>query len=114
MVNLFREAAADEADVYLSAINYGEVAYIVERRRGVQSARAAIAVVDRLPVVLMRADRSSALDAAHIKALYPVSYADAFAIALTQEVRGILLTGDPEFRAVEHIVTIQWLPQRDA
>jgi ribonuclease VapC len=113
VTSVLRDAEAQEADVYLSTVNYGEFAYIAERRRGVQSTRAAIAAVDQLPIMLVAADRALALSAAHIKAQYPVSYADAFAIALAQEVEGTLLTGDPEFRAVEYLVTIQWLPQRD-
>ena len=47
--------------------------------------------------------------AAHIKANYSVSYADAFAIALAQELNAAIVTGDPEFQAVEKIVRILWL-----
>jgi ribonuclease VapC len=110
---IFREAEAQQAEIFLNTVNYGELAYIVERRRSVQAARAAIAALDQLPIEQVSADRALALEAAHVKAQYPVSYADAFAVALAREVEGILVTGDPEFHSVEHLVTIQWLPQRD-
>ena len=114
VADVLREAEAETAEAYMTTVNYGEFAYIVERRRGIQAARAAIAAVDQLPLTLVEADRALALDAAHIKAQYPLSYADTFAVALAQRVEGVLLTGDPEFHAVEHFVTIQWLPKRDA
>jgi len=41
------------------------------------------------------------LTAATLKAIYPISYADFFAAALAVLKRGLLLTGDPEFRKLE-------------
>ena len=68
VADVLREAEAETAEVYLTTVNYGEFAYIVERRRGIQSARVAIAAVDQLPITLVEADRALALDAAHVKA----------------------------------------------
>ena len=44
-----------------------------------------------------------------MKAHYPTSYADAFAVALAQELNAPLMTGDPEFHKVEDIVQVCWL-----
>lgn len=49
------------------------------------------------------------LAAAHIKAGYPVAYADAFAIAAVQEHEGTLITGDPGFESVKDTVQIEWI-----
>jgi ribonuclease VapC len=49
--------------------------------------------------------------AAHIKARHPVSYADAFAVALAQEYGATVVTGDPEVRAVESLINVDWLPR---
>jgi predicted nucleic acid-binding protein len=38
-----------------------------------------------------------------------MSFADCFAAALTKEQNGELLTGDNEFKQVEHEVKIHWL-----
>jgi ribonuclease VapC len=38
------------------------------------------------------------LAAAHIKARFPIAYADAFAVVAALEHGGVVLTGDPEFR----------------
>jgi len=38
-----------------------------------------------------------------------VSFADAFAIALAQDKKATVLTGDSEFTQVESLVPIHWL-----
>ena len=47
--------------------------------------------------------------AAELKARYPISYADAFALASAIEHQAELVTGDPEFRQVENLVKIVWV-----
>jgi predicted nucleic acid-binding protein len=43
------------------------------------------------------------------KARYTISYADAFAAALAQELRAPLVTADLEFEQVESHVEVLWL-----
>lgn len=38
-----------------------------------------------------------------------MSYADAFAAALSKEKKAGLVTGDPEFKALEKEIDINWL-----
>lgn len=105
------QAEKKQAEVYLSIINYGEAVYITEREQGLPAAHKLIAAVDQLPITIVEANRRLAFAAAHLKAHYPISYADTFVVALAQQKQAVLLTGDPEFRKVEHLVTIEWLPQ---
>jgi ribonuclease VapC len=98
------------AEAFLPIINYGETIYIVEREQGLNAARKTIAAVDQLPITVLPADRELTFAAAHVKAHYPISYADAFAIALAQTTDATILTGDPEFRQVEQLARIEWLP----
>lgn len=102
----------DSRTVFFSIINFGEVVYITERERGLPAAQRVIAAIDPLPVTLVEADRRLTLAAAHVKAQHPVAYAIAFAAALARQNQAVLLTGDPEFRQVETLVSIEWLPQR--
>jgi uncharacterized protein len=44
--------------------------------------------------------RELVLTAAHVEALYPISYADAFAVVTALDNECALLTGDPEFISV--------------
>lgn len=100
-----------QAEAYLSIINYGEAIYITEREQGLPAAQRAIAAIDQLPIKVIEAERQQTFAAAHIKAHHAISYADAFATALTEGLAAILLTGDPEFRKVTDRITVEWLPQ---
>ncbi len=99
----------DGERIFMSVINYGECLHIIERERGVKEAHRAIAAIGQLPVCLVAAGMEETLEAAHIKANYKVSYADAFAIGLARMKDATVLTGDPEFCAVEELVDILWL-----
>lgn len=96
----------------MSLINLGEVAYITERERGLAKTQEVLAIIDQLPIEILPVDRQTVLAAAHIKAGYPVAYADAFTIASAQSHDGLVLTGDPEFENVEEIVRIEWIGER--
>ena len=100
--------------IYLSLINLGEVLYITERESGLVEAQRALAAIDHLPVLVVPVSRANVLAAAHLKAHYPISYADAFAAVAAQDHDGILLTGDPEFEILERnkIIPIEWLPRQ--
>ncbi len=107
--DLLLRARSGEARLYLCLVNYGEVLYISERQGGRPAAEEAIRIIDHLPLEIVPADRDLTFAAAHLKARYPISYADAFAAALAQKLGAILVTGDPEFRKVEAVVEVEWL-----
>lgn len=110
--DLLLRARSGEARLYLCLVNYGEVLYISERQGGRPAAEEAIRIIDHLPLETVLADRDLTFAAAHLKARYPISYADAFAAALAQKLSATLVTGDPEFRKVEALVEIEWLTNR--
>jgi len=93
-------------------VNLGEVYYITQRERGRDIAVATLALIDQLPIHQQAIDRPRVLAAAALKANYAISYADAFAAALAQQLQGPVVTGDPEFQKVAALVEILWLPQR--
>ena len=47
--------------------------------------------------------------AALFKATHKMSYADCFAAALAKQKNAELITGDPEFKALEKDIKIVWL-----
>ncbi len=49
------------------------------------------------------------LEAAKIKGQYPVSYADAFAIATAIRLEAVVVTADPEYHSVSKLLEILWL-----
>jgi len=93
----------------LTLINLGEVAYIVERSQGLVRAQEALGLIEQLPVEILPADKDLVLAAAHIKANYPLAYADAFTVAAGLRTGGIILTGDPEFEMVTDLVQVEML-----
>jgi ribonuclease VapC len=106
---LLEGAREGHRTVLLCMINFGEVLYITERRRGLMMAQRVQGLVESLPVQLVDASRNLVLEAAHIKAGNPLSYADAFVVALAIREGATILTGDPEFRSVVDVTSIEWL-----
>jgi predicted nucleic acid-binding protein len=103
-------ACREDRRVLLSAISLGEIAYISERRHGLPAVQAVLSAIQSLPVEVVEVDLQVVLAAAHVKAQHPISLADAFVVALALAQDGTILTGDPEFRSVEGVVPIEWLP----
>ena len=108
---VLKEAKDGHCTLRFCMINFGEVLYMTERHRGLVKAQSVQGLIESLPIDLVDASRNLVLDAAHIKANYALSYADAFVVALAQREDSVILTGDPEFQAVEDLVTIEWLPK---
>ncbi len=79
----------------MSWINLGEVAYVVERRTSSDRARRLVREL-RPRLTLDLPSHARVLEAAHLKAGYPLAYADAFAVATAIAHGATLLTGDPE------------------
>lgn len=103
------QARDEQAVVFLSLINLGEILYTVERRLGCGVSREILQDILSLPVHLAEVTLDRVVSAAGIKASLPLSYADAFAAALAQEMAGPLVTGDPEFKYLEPKINVLWL-----
>ena len=109
---VLQSAVQGKFSVFISMVNLGEVLYATERRSGVQGSHRALAFIDQAPIQPLEVDRPTAIAAARIKASTGLGYADCFAVSCAQIVGASVLTGDPGFKRVEHIVPVDWLPQR--
>jgi len=107
---ILRRAQAGEVRLVIAAINLGEVTYRIIREKGFESAQEALAYIQANAIEVIDVDRELALSAAVLKANHRLGYADCFAAALAQRLNAAIVTGDPDFRQVEHLVTIEWLP----
>lgn len=94
---LLNEAASDKKELFLTNINAGEVYYIAYRKDGPEKAELVWKAIQEFPIKLIEADMALTYKAANLKARYRLSYADAFAAALTIVKKATLITGDPEF-----------------
>ena len=111
---LLAGALGGEHELYMSVVNLGEMVYTVENRRGLEASQEALAAADQLPIEVVEVDRPLALSAARLKAVSGIGYADCFTAALAQRLDAAVVTGDPDFRQIEHLVAVEWLQSGDA
>lgn len=109
VVTLLERTADSDKNALIAAPNWAEVRYQVERKVGATRWHEIRERLLALPVEIVPADQELAEIAGAIKAHRRMSLADCFAAALAQTRKADLLTGDPEFKAVESEIRITWL-----
>jgi ribonuclease VapC len=97
---LLNDAVAEKHELYMTCINAGEVYYMAYRKDGADKAALVWKALQQFPIHITEVDMAFTHKAAQIKARYKLSYADAFAAALTISRKAILITGDNEFEAL--------------
>lgn len=105
---LFDESVAGGAQLFMSAINAGEVYYFLRKLHSERLAESWRNSSRTLPITIEAPSGDEIWDAALLKGQYSISYADAFAAALAQKYRCALVTGDPEFRTVAQL-DLDWI-----
>lgn len=111
--DLAAKAIDGEIKLLMSEINLGEVFYHTERCYGADEAVETLVEIEAMPIQMVGITRARVLAAAHLKANFPIAYADAFAAALAQEHDAILVTGDPEFRELGEALLVEWLEREN-
>ncbi len=109
VADLLRAGARDEDLLLVNEINVGEVFYIVAKHRSLSEAERVLRYLETLPLEIVSNGYAEVIDAARVKARFPLSYADAFAVATAIRLGACVVTGDREFAAVEDTVDIVWL-----
>jgi predicted nucleic acid-binding protein len=104
-----KAAQAGKTTLYLSVINLGEIYYNTYRERGSKKADEAVFMIEQLPVTIVDADIGITLEAAGLKSIHPVAYADCFSAALGIRKKAKIITGDPEFKLFGDKVKVEWL-----
>lgn len=99
-----------EDHVLMNDLNVGETYYILARARNTDQADYFLEVVlPSLPITVLSNSFKQIIEASRIKAKYPISYSDCFAVATAIREKAAIVTGDPEFKKVEGLVEIEWL-----
>jgi uncharacterized protein len=106
---LLRAAEAANHAVLMNEVNVGEVYYLTAKRRSRPAADAFLEMLSGLPIELVPNTFADVIDTARLKARYAISYADAFAAATAMRVGAVIVTGDPDFRALDTVVEIRWI-----
>jgi ribonuclease VapC len=106
---ILRQSHAESSNVFISLINLGEIIYLTKRRFGDEKKIELLSRIYQLGFKIIPVSDALVFQAAEIKAEYTLSYADCFALACAIDHSAILVTGDPEFKSVEHLVSIAWI-----
>ena len=106
---LLQKASKADKPVHMTEVNYAEAKYMILRKDGADAWAEAAKVLIALPIEFHPVDRELADFAADFKSRFSFSLADAFAAALARKHKAELVTGDPEFKAVEKEIRIAWL-----
>ncbi len=108
--NLLNMAQDSGKFILMNEINVGETYYILFRERGSKKSEYFLGtILNSLPIAMIQNNFQLVIEAARIKAEYPLSFADCFAVASARREGARLITGDPEFNKVEHLIDIDWI-----
>lgn len=105
------QSEAGAARLFMSAINVGEVYSFLRKNHSENLAASWRELSRTLPATIEAPTVDEIRDAALLKGLYPIAYADAFAAALAQKYRCPLVTGDPELRLIADL-ELDWIGRR--
>ena len=108
VAGVLREALKKGGDRLLCLINLGEIIYMTKRRFGDTKKMEVLSRIHQLGIKILSIPDSLVYEAAELKAQYPISYADCFALACARNLSAVLVTGDPDFLKVAHLVEIEW------
>ena len=108
---LLLKAESGSPKLLMCVVNWGEIYYSVKRGASQEMAEEKAKEIAGMPIELVGLDTDLHLvrEAALFKATRKMSYADCFAAALAKTRNAELVTGDPEFKAVDGEIKIGWL-----
>lgn len=107
--DLLYRAQEGKEQVILNIINLGEIYYRCARAQDLSFGRDIVTKLKLLPIKIYPCPDDLVLEASEIKAEYPIAYADAFVVATALRENARVITGDPDFKKVEHLVEIEWI-----
>ena len=106
---VLKAAHAGKTTLYMSVINIGEIYYNTFQERGREQADEAVFIMRQLPVTIVNADMEITMEAAGLKSVHAVAFADCFAAALGIRKKATVITGDPEFKRFGKVVKVKWI-----
>lgn len=106
-VELFlKGAVTGKYQVLMHIMNLGEVIYVIAKEFGWDLAQRKKEEISLLPIVILPFSESNFWQAVELKAHHAMSYANCFAAAAAIHEQATLLTSDPEFETVRHLITV--------
>jgi predicted nucleic acid-binding protein len=97
------DALQGKHQLYLCSYNAGEIYYAIWRKEGKAMADGCRRKLLQFQITIVEADLQLTFEAATLKAIHKLSYADAHAAALALHLNATVLTGDKEFNNLKDI-----------
>lgn len=107
--SMLDEAETGQIALLMNIINLGEVYYRICRIASAKKADEIIQKLKILPLKIISVSDIMVMEAAKIKGRFPISYADAFAVATAIRHNAPIVTSDPEYHSVSKMIEIRWL-----
>ena len=109
IADLIANAHEDGIPVNMTVVNVGEVWYITAREISEEAANNIVKELSDLRIEFVNVNWEITQEAARFKSKSRMSYADCYAAALTRSKKGVLVTGDSEFKTIDGQIDIQWV-----
>lgn len=107
------EQVLRENEVIVSWVALMEMMYISRQEKGEETALTRYATIKRMEITIMwDANEPLLLTAAHLKADYHISFADAILAATALHEKATLLHKDPEYEALRGQIEMEALPYK--
>jgi hypothetical protein len=107
---ILNAALGSNRRVYLHGVNWTELYATIEGKVGDQAATETVAILDRLPIVLIGTeDLEVCRQAAWHKTAFDLTLGASFAAGLAAVKKARLVTGDPQFLPLAGDMTLEWL-----
>lgn len=106
---LFRNAQTEKSPVLINEMSLGEVFHVIARTHSVEKAEDFLPLLEVLPLEIVSNNLEDILRAARIKTEHSIGTVNALVVATAEKENSLLLTGDPEFRRVDGVISIRWL-----
>ena len=107
--DLFIRSAESDKEILMTAVNLGEVYYVLIKNHGLNEADEILQLIHTFPIEIVPIDLALSKQAAIFKAAKKLPFVDSFAAALAKLRKGELVTSDKDFKAVEGEIKIVWV-----
>jgi len=98
--HIVEDAIGGRLTLRMSRINHGEVIYSIWKAFPPERVLSALEAFAQIPITLHSVDDALVDEAVKLKSVYAISYADAFAVALSARLSLPLVSGDHELRGI--------------
>ena len=113
VIAIFKECVRQQAEVRVSALQWGEIAGNLRRKVGAPNQNRILESLIPLELEIIPVSGERAVRAAELRVNRNISYADAFALELAMESTDhVLVTADYGFKAVADLARIEFLPAK--